>query len=193
MRYAAFIFLIGLIACHDIWAMEKFCPVGVYSEENGYSSDPRKVAQFWLEPIERLYTAIPVLSPREEQWLDDELKQGDMNRYSRALQGTEYTIRSVRDDVRSLLASLRLLTGKIKSTSKESPAEQWRFFTYTLIDYDAAVRLTKLVAKKVIERKSMPEAWSFFEGDGFRLDESIRASRMNLARHILICILPQVD
>lgn len=39
-----------------------------------YAADPETLAAAWLPLHERLYAAIPSLSPREQQWLKEEMQ-----------------------------------------------------------------------------------------------------------------------
>lgn len=160
------------------------------------SSDPDRLAAAWLPEIERLYEAIPPLSPREQVWLTEELDSSDevaVQRTLRAMRTETYAIREAKRDVGSLLGSLRLLTGEIPRKGGEGASEHWRMLAYTLINYDAPMYLSGLVDKGVIRKKDMPFEWYVMASDDFSREDSIRAARVSLARHVLIEILPRFD
>ena len=157
-----------------------------------HAADPATLAAFWLPEIERLYAAIPSLSPREERWLDEELNAGR----PRAANSREYAIRKAKLNTGSLLGSLRGLTEVIKPKGPRQPTKDWIFFVYVLIDTDSAYDLARLEAEGVIRREVIPEPWTIlegiFEGQEFPLRDAIRTGRSDLARHVLICTLPSV-
>jgi hypothetical protein len=156
-----------------------------------YAASPKVFADAWLPQIERLYTALPSISPREEQWLTAE--SSDPQRHLRAIRSSTYAIKEAKLDVGSLLGSLRVLPERVQPAEAASSVERWALFAYTLIDYDAALHLARLAEENIVERSTIPERWTLWAGSDFPLDQSIRAERTNLARHVLVCIIPQVD
>lgn len=190
---ATCIFL-SLFLCNAVPAQTAECPETSHAEAKGRSSDPAQLAAYWIRPIEDLYSAIPTLSPKEQQWLDDELAKDDRSRTLWALDSREYTVRMARLDIENLLTSLRVLNKLDPPRPGETPAQRWRYFVYDLIDYDGPLYLAKLVTDDIIEQKRIPKDWSWLTGiaSDFSLQESIRANRLVLARHILACVMPKL-
>lgn len=155
---------------------------------SSYAADPAALASVWVPSLERLYAAIPSLSPKEEQWLQQEMR-GDGQRPVRAVSSREYAMQQAKLNAGSLLGSIRRLT------EKRDGAEQtrgWMLFAYTLIESDASIYLSRLVEERVIQREALPDEWTVFASGTFPLKEAIRQARTSLARHVLICTLPTV-
>jgi hypothetical protein len=187
--------IVGLLISNTVLAQTDTCPENGQAAAKGRSTDPAKLAAYWLRPIEELNSAIPTLSPKETQWLDEELGKDDRSRTLWALDSREYTVRMARQDVGNLLASLRILNRLDQPPQGETPAQRWRRLVYDLIDYDGPLYLAKLVTDDSIEDEQIPKDWSWLAGiaSDFTLQESIRANRLVLARHILACILPKLS
>lgn len=156
-----------------------------------YPADPEALAEIWLAPIERLYAAIPSLSPREEQWLNDE--SADPERYLRAARSSTYAVKEAKLDVGSLLGALRVLSGDLQPAGEMTGVESWAFFAQILIDYDAALYLARLETEGILDRTAIPKDWTILAGLDFPLEASIRSQRVALAEHVLACIVPQVS
>jgi len=170
---------------------EAYAEICAETPDGMYAANPKMFAEAWLPQIERLYTALPSISPREEQWLAAE--SNDPQRHLRAIRSSTYAIKEAKLDVGSLLGSLRVLSEHVKPAEAMSAVERWALFAYTLIDDDAALHLARLVTDNLVERSTIPERWILWAGPDFPLDDSIRAERTNLARHVLVCVIPQVD
>jgi hypothetical protein len=193
-RLIGIFILASLLASSAVMAETVTCPDSGRSEAKGRSSDPAELAAYWIHPIEDLYSTIPTLSPKEKRWLDEELGKNDRNRTLWALDSREYTLRMARLDIGNLLASLRVLNKLDPPGQGESLAQRWRTFVYDLIDYDGPLYLAKLVTDDIIEPNQIPKDWSWLSGiaSDFTLQESIRANRLVLARHILACVMPKL-
>lgn len=195
-----FVLLLSFVTPLSAWTQES-CGPALIPE---YSSDPMRFAETWLAHMERLYGAIPNLSPREQEWLEAELTSADnltlddiaegadARRPRRAMRSTTYAIREAKRNSGSLLAALRVLTGRLAPADSRSASQEWAFFTYSLIDEDASLHLARLEAEEVIERTDMPADWTILAAADMSLRESIRSRRVSLARHVLMCIMPQV-
>ena len=61
-------------------------------------------------------------------------------------------------------------------------------FAYTLIEPDSSKPLARLAAGKAIQPEVIPGKWTTYGSN----EDSIRAGRTLLARHVLICTLPSV-
>lgn len=159
--------------------------------QNEYSKDPDILASTWLTHIELLYSRIPSLSPREEKWLKEEMM--DPGRSVRAYSSREYAIQEAKLNTGSLLGVLRVLTDEIKPKVPRTKVQGWSFLAYTLIEYDAARNLAILADENILPLEAFPQLWAMFHDKDFSLVSAIRAERTQLARHILICIIPQVE
>lgn len=169
-------------------AGERFCWVFNFAQPDLWAADPTTLAAAWLPEIERLYEAIPVLSPREEQWLEGEL--GSV-RAARTMNSREFALRQAKRNAGGLLGLARRLTEK---RDRAAQARDWLWFAYALIDPDDAVELARLEAEGVIQRQATPWDWKWLaerEG-GATLQEAILWGRMQLAQHVLGCTLPSV-
>jgi hypothetical protein len=161
-----------------------------------YPADPAKLATS-LEPLfDRLDNGVPSLSPREEQWLDEELASGDDQRWLKASNSVENAQLWVKRNTTSLAVSIRILTGTlIPSTQQMTPRERWRYVAYYLIDTDATIRLARLVTMGVIAEDAIPRSWKLFADadSGYPLSRAIRDARALLAQHILLCTLGLIE
>jgi hypothetical protein len=195
------VFLISIGSLLPIVADAQSCAPAIRGPDgldvSPHPADPKALVEAWLPPIERLYSAIPSLSPREEQWLGDEeqfwLSGTNPERWYRAMRSTTYAIKQAKLDVGSLLGSLRVLSGRVEREEPRSTVEDWALFAYTLIEYDAPAYLARLQEEGVIQSAEIPQDWTVFHEPGFPLDEALRARRLAFARHILVCIIPQVS
>lgn len=157
-----------------------------------YAADPTVLAKALLPQIERLYEAIPTLSPREEQWLDDEMNRLEHIRRQRAIDSRENSIRRAKSDAGDLLGTLRVLSKVLVPQPPDRPVVLWTHFVSALIDVDSSLHLARLEALGVIKSDSLPQDWTMFGKTGQSLRDSIQAIRVILAKHILVCIVPAV-
>jgi len=159
--------------------------VGAPPRGDLYAADAAALAAAWLPELERLYAGIPSLSPREEQWLNEEMK-GGVDRFWRALQSREHALGEAKRDAGSLLSAVRHV---FEVPDQAGQTRAWIMFAHTLIDTDSSWPLARLVAEKVIQPEVIPDEWTAWGGT---MQDSIQAGRTLLARHVLICTLPAV-
>lgn len=79
---------IPVVAAAQTFIEEPLCG-GMY-----HGNSPREVAQKLLPQMEKLYNAIPELSPNEKKWLNEEIT-ADGQRLERAQSSQEYALRTV--------------------------------------------------------------------------------------------------
>ena len=151
-----------------------------------FAADPAALAAAWLPSLERLYEGIPSLSPKEEQWLQEEMR--DAQRAVRAVSSLEYAIQEAKLNARSLLVLIRRF---IDEHDRTEQTRSWLFFAYTLVEIDTSLYLARLVEERVLQREAIPDDWTVF-ARSFPLQDAIRHGRTIWARHVLICTLPTV-
>jgi hypothetical protein len=151
-------------------------------------SQPERLRSAWLPVVERLYAAIPNLSPKEEEWLAGE-KRSSPERAMRAIESREHAIAEVRLNIGSLVGNLK---NAAQNQSSAKQASAWLLFGYALIDYDASVHLARLVNDGIIGRSLIPYQWSWLNSGQALKADMMSAMRANLARHVMICTLPTV-
>lgn len=154
-----------------------------------YSVDPAKLAAAWLPELERLSAAIPSLSPREEQWLENELTSEIVERIRHVYSSREYAMRYAKRNVHSLLILMNRLNKRQDITAQ---TRDWLWVIHSLIDSDSAYYLAGLEAEGVAQRRAIPVDWTILTGLGLNLEEAIRHGRIRLANHILACTIPSV-
>jgi hypothetical protein len=147
------------------------------------SPEQSALAKYWVEAFERLDSAIPSLSPREQQWLEQEMS-GDGQRRVRAVESREFAIRQVKLDSGNLLAIVRALS---EGTWRPSARTGWIFLANSLIDRHAEYHLERLVRDKVIAFDALPGSWTL--GNPGSVASSVRYGRIGLAQHVLSCSL----
>jgi hypothetical protein len=133
------------------------------------------------------------LSPKEEAWLDEELK-GPAKRQQRAISSREYRLRFSKIHADSLYTHTRILTGDLRKEAPPPRASTWLLMAHSLIDFDTTHHQATLVAKGEIERSALPFEWTFLAGKynkDIQFYNMLIAGRTGLAQHILTCILPQ--
>lgn len=87
--------------------------------------------------IEDYRKLIPALSPREEAWLDNELRSANVSRRLAAVGSLEYAIWKARRTIGSIAS----LTGLIE-TDPDQVMKHWTVLAYTLIDRSAMEYVT---------------------------------------------------
>lgn len=185
------IFIIALLLlASNARAALPSCPEASSQDALKEYASPKRLAAYWSEQIGRLYNAVPQLSPQEQKWLIEEQRSpGERGR--RAFASQEFSILEARNSIGSIYASLKIINGELQPQQRESNTNLWAFTTYSLIDSDLSFHLDKLVKSGIIKKSDIPERWTTLAGDTFTLAESIRMAQSSLARHILICIIPQ--
>ena len=157
-----------------------------------HAAKPAALAASLLPVFERLYEGIPSLSPKEAQWLKEELVAPG-KRSDRAFSSREYALLRAKTNSGSLLGGIRFLTGAVKVKPPRSPTDDWLHLVYNLIEDDVDMYLARLVTEGVIQRELMPFYWIFIASTNYgELRLGIRSGRARLARHILVCTLPKV-
>lgn len=171
-------------------AEESACWVLDPAHPNRFAANPTTLAAAWVPLLEPLSAAIPSLSPKEEQWLREEMRGGG-RRSVRAVSSREYAIQQAKARADAELTLMRRLT---EERDRVAQARDWLWFAYSLIDTDAALYLARLEADGVIQRDAIPWNWrAFARGKGgATLQKVIRWGRTGLAKHILRCTLPTV-
>ena len=180
-------FAAGFFLSAATWAAPGFCP-----GHSGFASKPDELVKALLPSIERFYSSVPSLSPREEKWLSEELSQSDSGRLMRAVNSRDYALQTVKLNAGGLLGSLRVLSKEAKPRAGARTVDDWALFVYTLIEQDAAMYLARLESEGVISVSNIPPDWSVLRDKSFPLQNAISAARTSLARHILVCTLPQL-
>lgn len=157
-----------------------------------FAANPMVLAKVLLPQFERLYEAIPTLSPREEQWLDNEMNRLDAVRWKRANDSRENSIWRAKLDAGDLLGTIRVLSKAVVPQLPERPVVVWTHLASALIDDDGSLHLARLEAMGIIKSDSLPQHWTMWGTTGRPLRESIQDVRVMLAKHILTCIVPAV-
>ena len=183
----ALVIILPLLATPAL-AGQNACVEWVPVHPDHFSADPTTLAAAWLPDIERLYEAIPFLSPKEERWLKEEL--GSV-RAARATGTLEFALREAKLRAGAELALVRRLTEELDGSAQ---ARDWLWLAHSLVEADAAIYLARLEAEGVIQRDAIHFHWKFLAGaeSGATLQEAIRWGRARLARHVLGCTLPSV-
>ena len=149
-------------------------------------SDSAELAAAWASPLERLYESIPALSPKEEQWLKEELLAAG-NRMRQAMSTLEFNIDGAKKNAGKLLGSIRHLTDQHDRTEQ---AQSWLAFVLALTASDADRWLARLVEEGVIQRQAIPSHWTASATVGLSLQDTIEEGRKFWAIHVLGCTLP---
>ena len=97
--------------------------------------------------------AIPSLSPREEQWLDEEMREPISERAIKAVESREYSGKKGRLDAKNLDHALREISAEHE---RAELIRKWLRYSYMLLESDTAYHLARLVTDKVISRKDLP-------------------------------------
>lgn len=150
--------------------------------------DPKKWLEFWTPQLERLYSAIPAISPREEKWLKEELS-ANLDRSSRAMKSPEYAYWMSRMHLGTILYIMR----NQLSESKRNRLEGWTSLSFVLIrEPDAGVYLARMLQSGVLKESGIPEIWTYQSLDGLNAS-TFNDGQRRLATHILGCIIPQLQ
>lgn len=203
-------FFLGLLTLFTVCAEPEGQPKRPAKQLNitwAFSPNPTEFAEYWLSSIQRLYEAIPSLSPREEQWLMEmgaipDLKSKDdpywrakggvtFEKQNRAQGSLEYSIWDAKRDAGILRMHLQVLLKIINPSPPRHPAVDWGHLAHSLLDRDAALQLARLEAKGVIPREVIPVPWSILANADYPLQNAIRDQRLTLARHILFLLIPK--
>lgn len=140
-------------------AAQDACVEPDYLGRDLYAADPTALAAAWLRELERLYAAIPSLSPREEQWLREEMV-GSGDRFLRAVSSREYAMWYAKLDVG---AFIKLLRRALEGDQTEQ-TKGWIWFIHHLLGDNSEPYLARLVREEVIQLDAIPDAWTFAMG-----------------------------
>jgi hypothetical protein len=164
------------------------CPRDIASQQvMGEFVDSKKLLEFWTPQIERLYDSIPALSPKEEKWLNDELKS-NLDRSTKAMGTQEFAMVAAKRQLGSLLGVIRFNLNGNKLLSHEG----WVSLSYYLVsDPDAGFYINKLHRLGVVKDSVIPPIWIYGSFDGINAS-TFNEGQRRLATHILGCIIPQL-
>jgi hypothetical protein len=164
------------------------CPKDFDSQQVlGESVDSKKWLEFWTPQIERLYGAIPAISPSEEKWLKEELR-ASLERSSRAMKSQEYSYWMARMHLGTLLSIIK----NQLSEGKRNKLDGWTSLSYVLIrEPDNGVYLERILRSGVITESVIPPIWVYGSLDGLNAS-TFNDGQRRLATTILGCIIPQL-
>lgn len=145
------------------------------------SSDNQEFINFWRTRLQILNDGIPELSPRDSEWLDNEIKIGgkdikNSKRWLDAMRSKERKLRDVKQWTNSMMIRTKFW--------KDTPAD-WMFLSLYFLRQSETDALISLVNAGVIKREILPIEWTVFG------DEAITARQMYYARAIIGCNLPK--
>lgn len=164
------------------------CPRDIETQQVlGEFVDSRKLLEFWIPQIEKLYESIPALSPKEDKWLNDELKS-KFDRATKAMGTQEYAIVAAKRHLGSLLGVMRFQL----SGGKRLHHDGWVNLSYFLIsDPDSGFYMNRLLRAGVLKESDIPLIWVYGSLDGLNAS-TFNDGQRKLATHILGCIIPQL-
>jgi hypothetical protein len=143
----------------------------------GHIKDNIVMVRYWTPKFKKLHESIPILSPKEEDWLKSEMTHDDSNRRTRAESSTEYHLVEVKRWAGVLLFTI---SNAEKSTDKLS------LLAYELSDPFMSDRLKILIDRNVIAPSALPDDWTIFGLSAQSLDRT----RMHLVRFLSGCTIP---
>lgn len=148
-----------------------------------------ELARAWLRAFDALDAAMPTLSPREEEWVqqeyDEELRRNGRRftqRLFNAIDSREFNIREVR---RWTVNVRRALNGAIIANEPQAEMASWAYLVQQFTDSQSTNQLVRLHILNVIPAHIMP-----FMPSGARVDREIYLSNVLIqanavARNIL--------
>jgi len=111
-----------------------------------------KLAQDLLDRINEVNHVIPELSPKEKEWLDKELKSGDLDRWVKAGNTTENKFLATKALLNRTIDKLTWLTvPNVNSRPLKQQVVTWAALVYELIDIDVWEELGVLHVRKQIQ------------------------------------------
>ena len=145
------------------------------------SSDNQEFINFWRTRLQILNDGIPELSPRDSEWLDNEIKIGgkdikNSKRWLDAMRSKERKLRDVKQWTNSMMIRTKFW--------KDTPAD-WMFLSLYFLRQSETDALISLVNAGVIKREILPIEWTVFG------DEAITVRQMYYASAIIGCNLPK--
>ncbi len=181
---------IPVVAAAQTFIEEPLCG-GMY-----HGNSPREVAQKLLPQMEKLYNAIPELSPNEKKWLNEEIT-ADGQRLERAQSSQEYALRTVKQDIQNLRWSLRNIIDLPANEDHQVTLGHWLEMAYYINhpNHSFANDFSLLAKRKLVEWEALPSSWSFMAYGTVDLKTritSIRLGRNILLNHIVSCVIPTI-
>ena len=185
-KFLKIIFTILFFAVQNSYALENKCPENNSSVLFGEFNNENKLIEYWKPKLEKLYSAIPNLSPKEEKWLNDEIAAGG-DRLSRISSSNEFAIRVVKWDIGD---ALFVMQNKINVNSKLIKIVAWSEFVYYLTwRSDLAFYIDMLIHSGNIKISDLPPSWILL---GETTKDKINFGKMLLSSNILGCIIPKI-
>lgn len=152
----------------------------------GEFNNERNLIEYWKPKLEKLYSAIPNLSPKEEKWLNDEITAGG-DRLSRVASSHEFAIRVVKYDIGD---ALFVMQNKVNANSKLIKVVAWSEFVYYLTKRsDLAIYIDMLLRSGNIKISDLPSSWVLL---GDTTVDKINYGKKYLSLNILGCIIPKI-
>jgi hypothetical protein len=133
--------------------------------------------KYWTPKFEKLNASIPSLSPKEEEWLKNELKSNEASRRFRVNNSTENYLR----DVKRWTSMLQYLI-----SNSETSTDKLSFLAYELSDPFMSDRISVLIERKVLDKNALPSEWTLFGLSTQALDRT----RMHLVSFLSSCTIP---
>ena len=159
-----------------------------------YPKNPVHFAEILLKDFKSLQKVLPILSPKDEEWLNNELNSNDVNRHLRATNSTQYSQDYLTKQIGNLIVSLEFISGARKfKTSRPAKSIQWGFLTAFLTreTMELGFHIKRLIDLKAIQKSSIPETF-LMQSNYFTTTESFAFYLLARVDHILFCIMPQV-
>lgn len=145
-RLIATLLFLGLIAypsLADCWFIVKDLPSYKTIEER------QEYAALLLAEIEKIYIAIPELSPKEAKWLDIEMASDNIHRGLKALESNEGRLKKTKEIMGNLKNGLGAIHDK-KYKDLKHEIMLWLAISHTLMHPTMADDLSSLVQAKTI-------------------------------------------
>lgn len=131
------------------------------------------------------------MSPKEEEWLEEEINSGNHERVMRAVRTREFVMRSAKHEIGSELGLLRRILGLYTTSDSQSGADdsapqkkQKRlirdllWLATKLSEDDPSLYLAQLATAGIIDQKVIPVDWSlFYDPPKTKLEASLRWGR----------------
>jgi hypothetical protein len=172
------------------------CATYITGDQPTNAADPTVFAKDLLRALTRFERAIPLLSPDEERWLENELMAGDQQRALQRLRSREYALSRALPYAQTLATSMRNIV-----TERERPEliKKWLVFVDELFAWGDDEFLAIALEKHAIDPKALPVGWSSLklifpevlpDYDNMTILEGIDRGQRGLVRDIVHCTLP---
>jgi len=185
-NFLQLISLLFIFASLNSYAFTNGCPNDNSGTLFAQFINEKKLLEYWKQKLEKFYTAVPNLSPKEDKWLNDEINAGG-ERLARVSTSNEFAIRVVKNDIGN---ALFVMQNKLNSTSKMSQIVAWNEFLYHLTwRNDLAIYIDMLIRSGTIKVNDLPPSWNII-GDTYA--EKINFGKTLLSSNVLGCIIPRI-